>query len=313
MSFHQELQDALQVYDKNKGFWRRLFRRDQAAIRALRALSEADQTNLLKIYQCFIGNLPKPTQASYRVYQAVLDYFTQIDFSGIPDSIDQLHTTKLLKPENLDKLTKLKGNHFRILSNLLNQLRSNQLLTQTNFDNIAKHFETAVENTTLEFSIIANAVNRLQDKLYLNQENLNNLLEKPLQSVNIASALIVLGSNNLLTVSNRIQLLDAKNQFLMSDDAFDLVWIPLDRYLLTLDNLDEKQWVFDQLINRAQKQNPAEKIENYIQELISGFSVSRKHNDVKYNTAPSASRRNSQDYLDDLDQSISQLTRQPTV
>ena len=313
MSLPQEIQDALLVYDKNKGFWRRLFRRDQAAIRALRTLNEAEQTNLLKIYQCFIVNLPKPTQASYQVYQAVLVYFTQIDFSGIPDTIDELHAAKLLKPENLDKLTKLKGNHFRLLANLLKQLKDCQLLNQTNFGGIANHFATSDENISVEFSIIASAVDILRNKLYLNQENFDTLLENPNIAVNIASALMVLGSSELLIPTNRSKLLNAGNQFLMSDDAFNLVWIPLDRYLPTLDNPQEKQWVFDQIIAHAQKQNPAEEIENYMKELTSGSSVSRKHNDVKYNTAPSASRRHSQDDLDDLDQSTSQLTRQPTI
>ncbi len=61
MSLPSEIQAALKAYDTKKGKWRRLFRFDQGAIHALRKLSENDQANLLKIYQCFIRNKSKST------------------------------------------------------------------------------------------------------------------------------------------------------------------------------------------------------------------------------------------------------------
>jgi hypothetical protein len=254
MPLPQEIQTALRVYDDNKGFWRRLFRRDQAAIRALRRLSDTEQTNLLKIYPCFIENLPKTTQASYTVYQTVLTYLNQIDFSGIPGTMDELYTAKLLKPKNLDKLTKLKGNHFRLLANLLNQLKNCQLLTQTNFDNIAKTLETPEEeDISLELTIIASAVDVLRNKLCLNQENFNTILEKPNIAANMASALIVLDQTELLISANRSKLLDTANQFLLSDAAYNLVWCPLASYLPRLVDVDERQSVLNRIIELAQQ------------------------------------------------------------
>lgn len=270
MPLPTEIQDALRVYDNNKGFWRRLFRRDQAAIRAIRRLSDADQTNFLKIYQCFIENLSKPSQESYKVYQALLTYLNRIDFSGIPDTMNELHHAKLLKPENIDKITHLKENHFQTLAMLLNQLSMNNLLTQANFDNISKHFETREGNISLEFSVIVNAVDLLRGQ-YLNQENLNSLLEKPMQAGNMASALKILDSNGLLTSSNRFKLHNDDNQFLLSDEAYSLVWHPLEAHLPKLPD-DKKQSVFDRIIDLLQQENPKENIENFMSEELNSDS-----------------------------------------
>jgi hypothetical protein len=309
-----EIQNALRVYDDNKGFWRRLFRRDQAAIRALRTLNDADQTNLLKIYQCFIENLPKNTQESYKVYQTILIYLSSIDFNGIPRVIDELHFAKLSRPQNIDKITHLKANHFRMLANLLNQLSMSNLLTQANFDNIAKHLETPEENIPLEFSVIVSAVDILNGRC-LNQENLNSLLEKPMQAANMASALKVLDANGLLTPTNRIEFCNDNNQFLLSNDAYNLVWRPLETYLPTLAEIDEGQdegqSVFDRIIDLAQQENPEEKIERYLNELNSEFDMPRVRHEVKFSTAPPASRRNTGDSLAS-NHSI-QFSRQPTI
>lgn len=310
MPLPQEIQNALQVYDHNKGFWRRLFRRDQAAIRALRTLSETDQTNLLKIYQCFIENLSKPTQASYRVYQAVLTYLNHIDFSGVPETMYQLHVTKLLKPNNLDKLSKLKGNHFRMLANLLNQLSECNLLTQANFNDIAKLFETRDDTIPLEFSVMVSAVDILKGHC-LNQENFNSLLEKPMQAVNMATALKVLDSNRLLTSTNRIELHNDNNSFLLNGEAYRLVWHPLASHWPTLDHVDEKQSIFDRIIALAQQENPEEKIKNYMGERLNPGSSPRVHHDVKYNTAPAAVSRH--DSQDNLIPEANRLIKQPTL
>ncbi len=250
MPLPREIQDALRAYDNNKGFWRRLpfFGRDQAAIRALRSLNDAEQMNLLKIYQCFIENLPKITQESYKVHQAVIAYLHSIDFSGIPGVINTLHFAKLLKSVNLDKLNQLQGNHFRLLENLLSQLSSCMLLNQTNFDDLAKHFEAVEGNIPEELGIIANAVDRLNDRC-LNQENFNTILKKPSLAANIASALIVLDQSELLTDDNRSKIIDL-----------------------------------------AQQEDPAEKIENYMRELNAESDIprprSRTYTNDKFFTAP---------------------------
>lgn len=67
-NYFEKLKLALGGYDKRKGFWRRWFG-DQTAIKKLRSLSPNDHDNLFKICQCFFKNTPKPSQASYQVYQ----------------------------------------------------------------------------------------------------------------------------------------------------------------------------------------------------------------------------------------------------
>lgn len=390
MPLPTEIQSALRVYDDNKGFWRRLFRRDQAAIRALRTLNDADQTNLLKIYQCFIENLPKNTQASYKVLHVALN---KIDFSAAI-MIDELYAAKLLKHSNLDILNNLDANQFEKLASILKKLSTAQLLTQQNLASIAPYYETPEK-----LSIIDNAVNALVDtnrlkqenfselsellkELYhnqlltqentdhlvhllannirvlthllkklssndfltqanfdsviqchqeapgyigiiacavdilngrrLNQENLNSLLEKPMQAANMASALKVLDENGLLTPTNRIELCNDNNQFLLSNAAYNLVWRPLETYLPTLAQIDEGQSVFDRIIDLAQQENPEENIKKYLDELNSEPNLPRVHHDVKFNTAPPPSRRNTGDSIASKDRH-NQFSRQPTI
>lgn len=311
MPFSAEIQNALHVYDDNKGFWRRLFRRDQAAIRALRRLSDTDQANLLKINQCFIENLPKITQESYKVYQAIIAYLNSIDFSGIPGVMDTLYFTKLLKPENLDKLTQLKGNHFRLFGNLLSQLSRCMLLNQANFDELAKHFEAVEGNIPEELGIIASAVDILNGRC-LNQENFNAILKKPSLAANIASALIVLDQTELLTFDNRSKLLDSANQFLLENEAYTLAWRPLETYLFTIPVVTARQSIFDQLIDLAQQEDPAEKIEKYMHGLNPESDTLRPRaytsdNDNKFFTAPPL-RTKSRTSLENLiDQSPSNM------
>ncbi len=295
MSFPTKILEALEVYDHNKGFWRRLFRRDQAAIRAMRRLNGIYQTNPLKIYQCFVENMPKTTQESYKVYAALLTYLDQIDLGSIPGTMDELTNAGLLKPQNIDKLTHLidniplNENYFQTLATLINRLSINKLLTQANFDNIAKHFETSEENIRALDSI-ASAVNLL--KGHLNQENLNSLLEKPMQARNVAAALKILDANHLLTPSNRYELHNDNNQFLLSDEAYSLVWNPLEIYLHRLASKGEKQLIFDQLTKLAQQENPAERAENYMHELNKKFNMPRSR--ANSENKPYRSRANSE-------------------
>lgn len=302
MPFPTEIQNPLLVYDNNKGFWRRLFRRDQAAIRALRRLSDTDQENHLKIYQCFAENRPKDTQESYKVYTAIKTYLNKTDFSGVPGVIDTLHSAKLLNPEILDKLTPLKGNHFRLLENLLYQLKDSQLLTPKNFDDLAKYFVAIEENILEELGIIVSAVEILNCHC-LNQENFNTILEKPKISANIASALIVLDQAKLLTDDNRNKLLNVENQFLLESEAYSIVWPALETYLPTLSNINEKQSILDCIIDLAKQESPVEKIKEYIGKLNAESEMPRARaytGDKKFSTVPNrSSRHNSLENLVD--------------
>lgn len=366
MPFPTEIQNALRVYDFNKGFWRRLFRRDQAAIRALRKLNDTEQTNLLKIYQCFIENLPKVTQESHKVYLAVtylnptvpkmmnelyrakllkhinfnslnrldnhfenltsilkklgeaqlltqenldriaiyaeapeklsiIDYavetlaeanrLKQEDFSELSTLLYELHNNQCLTQENCNHIVNLSPNNIRILTFLVKNLRYNDLLTQNNLDNIQKLFQKPDY-----LAILAKAVDMLADNGCLNQVNLNSIYEEPEAAVNIASTLIFLDQSELLTADNRSQLVDAKNQFLLKNEAYTLVWHPLETYLPTLSNINEKQSLFDRIIELAQQEDPAEKIKSYLSEInaTSDIPTRRRANTVgnKFSTSP---------------------------
>lgn len=377
-----EIQNALRVYDNNKGIWRRLFRRDQAAIRALRRLSDADQANLLKINQCFIENSPKITQESYKVFSAVAglnpaipevmnelystkllkyidfdilntldanqfknlasivknlnnaqlltrqnltkigiyyeapeklsiiagvvntlteaDRLKQEDFNEISELLKELYHNQLLTQENTDHLVHLLGNNIRVLSYLLRTLSLAGLLTQDNFDVIQTHLITPEY-----IGILASAVDLFETGHCLNQENLNSLFKIPMYATNIASALMVLDQTELLTSTNRSKLLDAENLFLLSNEAYILVWHPLKTYLPQLANVDEQQSVFDHVIDLAQQEDPAKKIKNYMHELTDEFHTPRPRSRVytndssKFSTAP-AKRINSRSSLVDL-------------
>ena len=182
MPFPTEIQNALRVYDFNKGFWRRLFRRDQAAIRALRKLNDTEQTNLFKIHQCFIENLPKVTQESHKVYLAV----THLN-PTFSEMMNELYRAKLLKHINFDSLNQLDNHQFENLTSILKKLSEAQLLTQENLDRIAIYYETPEK-----LSIIDYAVETLAMADRLKQEDFSEL----------STLLDELHSNQLLTQAN---------------------------------------------------------------------------------------------------------------
>lgn len=300
MSLPSEILEALKNYDTKKGKWRRLFRIDQAAIRALRKLSENDHANFLKIYQCFIKNKPKPTQESYKVYLALLDYLSNIDYSGIPETLNQLHHNKLLNEANLNQLSELKGKQFTQLSLLFPPLNTRGLLIQDNFDKFAKYFKIVTEDKLDdELSSIVNAINLLGNR-YLTQKNLDWLLEKPLEAGNRVRALRVLGENSLITSNNRAELSKENNQFLLSDQAYFAVWNPLENYLPKIVDTQEKQLIFDKLTLLTQEEDSQQKIGQYITKLIpEAMKRPRRNTYDRYATAPPL-RSKSRDSLNDL-------------
>lgn len=287
MSLPSQILDALKTYDINKGFWRRLFRRDQAAIRALRGLNETEQANVLKLYCCFIENKPKETQESYKVYRTLLDYLTSLDCSGIPDTLNQLYSNQLLTRINVEKLNPLIGDHFRKFSPLLDRLNNKHLLTQLSFDNITEHFEATEEDISEILSSLLTSVDKLHEGNSLTKENLECILTKPLQMANIASILVILEQNHILTADNRIQLCDKKNELLLRSDAYRVIWHPLEAYLSALVSTHKRQRIFDQVISLTQKEQEIEGIENYVSGLIAEASKPMRRNTFeKFSTAP---------------------------
>lgn len=291
MPFPQPINDALENYDKNKGFWRRLFRRDQAAVRALRRLNETDQANFLKLYCCFIENKPNDTQASYKVYRTLLNYLASLDCKGIPDTLDLLHNNQLLNSINLEELNQLSGDHFRKFAILLNNLNAQHLLTQLNFDNIATYFETSEEtsgeNISEMLSSMLTSVEKLHKGNSLTQENLNCLLKKPLQAENMANILLILDQKHILTSENRIQLCNEKNERLLSSKAYYWIWHPLEDYLSTIVSIHERQRIFNDLICLTLEEKEIKEIEKYVNDLISKTKPARRYTFDKFSTAPS--------------------------
>ncbi len=299
MSLPLEIQAALALYDIKKGKWRRLFRFDQGAIRALRKLSENDQTSLLKIYLCFMKNKPKSTQESYQVYLALLDYLSYIDYSGIPETLNQLHHNKLLNLTNLNQLSELKGPQFSQLALLFPLLNTRGLLIQDNFDKIAPYFKIVTENKLEdELSSIVDSVNILGNR-YLTQENLDWLLEIPYEAGSRVRILRILGANDMITSNNRVELSKENNHFLLSDQAYFAIWNPLENYLPKIVNTQEKQSIFDKLILLIQGDDAQEKIANYMEKLIPISKRPRRNTYDKFATAPPL-RSKSRDSLHDL-------------
>ena len=221
MPFPTEIQNALRVYDLNKGIWRRLFRRDQAAIRALRKLSDTEQTNLLKIYQCFIENLPKVTQESYKVYLAV----TYLN-PTIPEMMNELYNAKLLKHIDVDSLNHLGNPQFENLTSILKKLSEAQLLTQENLDRIAIYYEAPEKLSIIDYAVESLAVaNRLK------QEDFSELCK-----------LLKLYPNQLLTQDNTEQVVDLYPNYIRI--LTHLVKSLRSHDLLTQNNLDDIQALF---------------------------------------------------------------------
>lgn len=308
MPFPTEIQNALQVYDQNKGFFRRLFG-DQSAIRKLRKLTDVEKTNFLKVYQCFIENLPKSTQASYKVYQAIISFLDTLGFNGLHQAMDQLHAAKLSTPQNLEKLIEFKANHFKLLTHLLTELSKNNLLNSTNFEAISEFFETSEEDIPIEFTYITKAINILSNSNCLNQDNFNYILEKPSYAINIATILVTLNETNLLNSANLSRLYHSDNQFLFSDEACSVLWTQFKDYLNKLLVNKTNQTIFDSIVELAKQENPKTKIESYMDQLNSQVDMYRKIFPFKYSTTP----RGSQEQLLDSSELTSSLTKSGTL
>lgn len=228
MPLPTEIQSALAVYDNNKGFWRRLFRCDQAAIRAIRSLKEINQTNFLKICQCFIENLPKSTQESYKVYQALLSHFDEIDFSEIPTVINTLYEAKLLKKIDLNQLKNLNAQQFKKFSSLITILSETQLLVQQNLYYITFHYEMPEKLDSSEKMLnhlmhdsqlnqesltkFSRLLAQLQDKQLLTQENFEEVSILSIDTIPILTDLIrKFNSNKILIQKNFEAILQQTN------------------------------------------------------------------------------------------------------
>jgi hypothetical protein len=280
MPFPEAIQEALANYDQRKGFWRRLFRRDQAAIRALRSLNETDQSNHFKLYHCFIENLPRPIQASYQVYQTLLTYLEEQNLNDVPKITDQLCTAKIFESSYLEKLNKLEAKVLQALAKIVEQLHRHELLTKANFNAIE-------EVVPKEFNNIAQAVNTLNDHHCLNQDNFNAILKKPPFATNMAIILIALKETNLLTAENLRRLEDdSVHQFLLSPEARESIWEPLKDYLTRLLITQPHQLIFERIIELGKNENPIVNIEKYLNDLNSDIDYFSRKLSQRCSTLP---------------------------
>ena len=74
MSFFIEIKSALLVYHQKRGNLRRAFG-DAPAITALLDLKDDERQDYYKLCLCFFENMPKPGQASHKVWQALFSTF----------------------------------------------------------------------------------------------------------------------------------------------------------------------------------------------------------------------------------------------
>lgn len=283
MPFPQQIQIALNNYDQQKGFFRRLFG-DHPAIKALRKLTNEDQQNFFKITQCFIEHQPKPSRASHRVYRSVLAHLNTHNLNGIPKVLEQLYSAKLLTAANWDALTNTAPNCLRMLAYVLEKLNTNRLLTEPNF--------TRLVDTPNGLGIIAVApgIDTLQINQQLTQENIDSLFKKPEKAANIAAALEVLAKTNLLTTENRAQLLNPANSFLISNEAYTQLWRDPPKLF--------NQPVFDQLISCAQQENPELAIQHYCKPGLTNLDSQRTvdHSAVTISDSPPQAHRETLSY-----------------
>jgi hypothetical protein len=130
------------------------------------------------------------------------------------------------------------------------------------------------------------SVEKLHKGNSLTQENLKCLLKKPLQAENMANILLILDQNHILTSENRIQLCNEKNELLLRNEAYRAIWLPLEGYLSNFVSIRERQRKFDHLICFIQEENEIEKIEKYVNDLISEAKPARRYTFDKFSTAP---------------------------
>jgi len=66
------LEGAILEYDKSKAWWRKLFRFDPPAIRALKKIDLTDRNNLVKMLGYFIENRSDEPFAFHLIYHALM-------------------------------------------------------------------------------------------------------------------------------------------------------------------------------------------------------------------------------------------------
>lgn len=137
--FSNELEISLERYAEQKGFFRRLLW-DPAPIRALRKITLVGQKFPSQFRECFKGNEPKPSEASYPVYQTakkladVLGLLNEAnlpmnqrididssDFEDLFSAMRALNECGLLSQENLDAMilcSSPENTHFEIANHL---------------------------------------------------------------------------------------------------------------------------------------------------------------------------------------------------
>lgn len=222
------VQEALQIYNQEKGTFRRLLV-DHPAIRALKKLKGDEQSDCFHICLCFIKNFPplKPLfqredRASVRAYRKILHSLVGEDAFKFDRALNALHVHKLL--------------------------------TKNNF--------TAILNHKSRASVLW-VVNLLHLSLdFLTQDNLEAIVGHPAPLV-IAEAAQQLYHSDLLNQSNYSILLSRDTMLLLSNWALENVW---QRFKNAFTRLSQE--IFDQLTRFAQAPEPKNVITNYLDKFF---------------------------------------------
>lgn len=279
MHFSDRISLALNEYENKKGIWRRLFSflgfGKAPAIKALYKLAPVDQANGFQIYQCFIKNMPRKSQASYKVYLEIIRDLFSISScdddlrleEGVISCLDLLNQSNLLTVANFNAI---KPNNR--MSESLYRLKEASILTQENFDAINDKDSSC--RWIAEILRILNEFGILTDK---NREALKSRFSTDDRSLDMLNTLEKLKKDNILTQANFDQLLDPVNDALVLGEP--LLRLGQD---VVLD-----QDVFDQFIERARQTNPEEQIREYVALLnnTNGAQMDRINNDQSTHTA----------------------------
>lgn len=76
MTIKKSLEAALKTYDESRSIVSKLIKGDHEAIKAVKALSDADQNNSFKVMRCFFEHMPAAGTEPFKVYQMLASKIT---------------------------------------------------------------------------------------------------------------------------------------------------------------------------------------------------------------------------------------------
>lgn len=223
---------ALTTYERKKGT-----SEDHPSIKALRELSVFEQDDLFSICQCFSDHIPDKQDASYEVYQVVLDEI----FPYAPEVVDALNRAHLITKENVEFIKCLGSTGQSIhVRDIVALLISNHFLTQSNID-VVKRLAMGEFKEKRNLAQIWMILNTLQyNELTITQEIFDSIFNLA-NPGGFKEAVESLENSGHLTQDNLLKLLQPANADLHTPKAQQIAWRKIPYYLLTQEVLDQSR------------------------------------------------------------------------